>query len=337
MIIPHIGGRHAELCHFNPCFTPVIEVHSHHGTFEWFIFEAMRARLPVGFIATSDDHTCRPGMSYPLSKDGKASSFDVASGFTGLYAASLTREAVWGALKARRCYATTFSRIALDTNMGDFRMGQQVNGEKPDHLRVRAYGNSPLDTIELYNWDEKIGHVNLRPKSKTKIRIAWSGVRVKTRKKSTRWDGKLEVENGRIISAREYSFDRRDQGIVDRTPTSVAWRSNTSGDYDGIILELDFDSHTEIVFSSERIEFSFKPSEIGEGIKIYPAGGVNLKVEVGLANEDFQDLPGFVAACSTDHTFVGIEHKHDEHGNAFWVRVLQEDGHMAWSSPIFCR
>ena len=337
LIIPHIGGRHADLSYFNAKFTPVIEVHSHHGTFEWFIFEAMRARLKVGFIATSDDHTCRPGMSYPLSKDGKASSFDVASGFTALYAPSLTREGVWNALKARRCYATTFSRIVLDTSIGEAHMGQELDGVTPGDLRVRAYSNSPLDTIELYNWDEKIGHVNLRPKSKKKIRIAWSGVRVKTRKKSTRWDGGLEVRHGEIVSAKEYSFDRRDQGITERTPTSVTWRSSTSGDYDGVILELDYNENTEVVFRTQQAEFSFKPSDVGEDIRTFPAGGVNLKVEVSLANEDCRDVEEFITASSVDYTFAKVKHNAADEGNAYWVRVLQEDGHMAWSSPIFTR
>lgn len=337
LIIPHIGGRHADLSYFDPRFTPVIEVHSHHGTFEWFIFEAMRARLKVGFIATSDDHTCRPGMSYPLSKDGKASSFDVASGFTALYAPSLTREDVWNALKARRCYATTFSRIVLDTCIGDAHMGQEVDGAVNGGLRVQACSSSPLDTIELYNWDEKIGHVNLRPKGNKRIRIAWSGVRVKTRKKSTRWDGGLEVNNGRIISAEEYSFDRRDQGILQTTPTSVTWRSNTSGDYDGVILELDYNDATEIVFRTEQTEFSFRPADLGEEIITFPAGGVNLKVEVGLANEDCRDMTEYIDACCVDHTFDQMKRNHKDDGNAYWVRVLQEDGHMAWSSPIFVK
>ena len=276
-------------------------------------------------------------MSYPLSKDGRASSFDVASGFTALYTASLTRENVWKALKSRRCYATTFNRMVLETTMGEYHMGQELGEAIPRNMKVQTYSNSPLDTIELYNWDEKIGHVNLRAKNKKKIRIAWSGVRVKTRKKSTRWDGSLEVKNGYIISAKEYSFDRRDQGIVERTPTSITWRSNTSGDYDGVILELDFDTSTEILFRTEQVEFSFIPSDVGEDIRTYLAGGVNLKVEVGLANEDCRNMEEFIAACSVDHTFVEMEHNSTEDGNAYWVRVLQEDGHMAWSSPIFTR
>lgn len=336
MVIPHIGGRYATMRFFDPNFTPVIEVHSHHGTFEWFIFDAMKARLKVGFIGSSDDHTCRPGMSYPLSKDGKASSFDVASGYTALYADSLTRENVWKALKSRYCYATTFNRMVLDTHMSGYHMGEEVSELIPATMTVSVHSSSPIDTIELYNWDMKIGHANLRPKDMKRVRVAWSGVRVRTRKKSTKWDGTLEIINGRILKAEEYSFDRRDQGIVEQTETKVRWVSNTSGDYDGLILELDYNQETELVFRSEQIEFTRRVCDIGEDLTIYPAGGENLKVEVSLANRECSDFDEFIAACNVEHTFTCMN-QNKEGGNAYWVRVLQEDGNMAWSSPIFTK
>src|SRR5690606_30832950 len=61
MAVPHVGGRPGNLALSDPAFCPVIEIHSHHGTFEWFAAEAIRRGLRVGFIAGSDDHTGRPG------------------------------------------------------------------------------------------------------------------------------------------------------------------------------------------------------------------------------------------------------------------------------------
>lgn len=336
MIIPHIGGRYGTLEFANPIFTPVIEIHSHHGTFEWFIFDAMKARKKVGFIATSDDHTCRQGMSYPLSKDGKASSFDVTSGYTAIYADSLTKENVWKAIMSRNCYATTFNRMALEVKIAGHHMGEEVNEVLAKNIDVSVHTNSPIDTIELYNWDKKIAHLNMRPKSKTSFRIAWSGVRVRTRKKSTKWDGKIEIVNGKIISAEEYAFDRRDQGIKELTDNMVRWTSNTSGDYDGVILELDFDTTTELRFTSEQKNFTVKISDIGEELIIYPAGGENLKIEVSQANKKCLNIEEFLLACNANVTFENALSNTNE-DNAYWVRVLQEDGHMAWSSPIFCK
>lgn len=333
MIIPHIGGRYGSLAYFNPKFTPVIEIHSHHGTFEWFIFDAMKARAKVGFIATSDDHTCRPGMSYPLSKDGKASSFDVTSGYTAAYASELTREAIWEAIMARRCYATTFNRMVLDTQIGAFHMGQDMGSAPGDSMKVSVHSNSPIDRIDLYNWDTHISCVNMRPKDSKRIRIAWSGVRVRTRKKSTKWDGTLTICNGKFLDAQEYAFDRRDQGIKERSESMIRWTSNTSGDYDGLILTLDFNEDTEITFKSEQKEFTFRPAELNENIVTIPAGGENLKVELSLANEPCKDESEFLDACNVEYVFDHLPAQPG--GNAYWVRILQEDGHMAWSSPIY--
>jgi len=334
MIIPHIGGRYGTLKYFNPDFTPVIEVHSHHGTFEWFIFDAMRARCKVGFIANSDDHTCRPGMSYPLFKDGRASSFDVTSGFTALYAKNLSRESIWAAIKSRYCYATTFSRIILSLDLHGHHMGEDAGKIEPSGFIVTVNGNAPVDRIDLYNWERNIGHVNLRQKDKNTIRIAWSGVRVKTRKKSTKWDGSLKIINGSIIQAEEYAFDRKDQGIKDQTDTTLRWTSNTSGDYDGLLISLNHDENTEIEFNSEQISFKIMFSDISEELKIFHAGGINLKVEVSLANQKCKDINEYITACNIDHHFERLE-TNPSGGNAYWVRVLQEDGNMAWSSPIF--
>lgn len=334
MIVPHIGGRYGTLKYFNPEFTPVIEVHSHHGTFEWFIFDAMKARCKVGFIANSDDHTCRPGMSYPLSKDGRASSFDVTSGFTAVYADILSRESIWAAIRSRYCYAATFSRIILGVDLDGHHMGEDVRVADPCGLTVTVHGNAPVDTIDLYNWERNIGHVNLREKDEDKIRIAWSGVRVRTRKKSTRWDGSLKIIDGSIVRAEEYAFDRKDQGIKEQTDTMLRWTSNTSGDYDGLILSLRHNENTVLEFNSEQINFKIKVSEISEEIKIFHAGGINLKVEVSLANRTCKDLDEHVAACNIVHHFEHLD-SNPVGGNAYWVRVLQEDGNMAWSSPIF--
>lgn len=103
LTVAHVGGRYANLDTLDDRLTPVIEVHSHHGTFEWMIDEAFRRGLRVGFICGSDDHTCRPGLSYPTLNTSRAlTSFDVRGGLTAVFAPELTREALWQALRDRR-------------------------------------------------------------------------------------------------------------------------------------------------------------------------------------------------------------------------------------------
>lgn len=162
MAIPHIGGRHANLDYFNSDFISMIEIHSHHGTFEWFIEEAMKRKLKVGFIGTSDDHSCRIGLSYPIVTfaDDFGATFDVKSGLTAVYAKDLTRESLWEAFKSRRCYATTASRIILNYDIDGFEMGSEINLSKKPQLNIQVSGNAPLDHVEIYRGTKLIKRIN---------------------------------------------------------------------------------------------------------------------------------------------------------------------------------
>lgn len=333
MAIPHVGGRYGNFDYYNEEFIPCIEIHSHHGTFEWYIEEAMKRRMKVGFVGSSDDHTCRPGMSYPLSKDGRASSFDVASGYTAIYSKELTRDGIWEALKERRCYATTFNRLALDVRVDGHFMGEEISISHKPKIDISILGHVPIDNIKIFNWENKIADIDLQDKAKKKIKISWSGVRVRTRKKSTRWDGSIFIENGYIEKVDEYAFDRLDQGVKLATKQRIDWISNTSGDRDGLIVEINGDEDTIINFVSEQKSVKVALQDIINEKQIFNAGGENLLVTMELANEEIISEEMYLEKCIPKITFVDESIKNGL--NAYWVRVLQDDGHMAWSSPIF--
>ncbi len=328
MLIPHIGGRYANLDYFNTKYSSVIEMHSHHGTFEWFIDEAMKRRMKVGFIAASDDHTCRPGLSYALSKEVGA--FDVDSGYMGVFAPDLTKISVWNAIKARRCYASTIDRLFLDTRIGHLKMGQEGEMSGKLTMSVETAGKYPLEEVVLYDWDKVVETRKLMPSDNQKIRVRWSGVLYRGRGKSANWNGMLTVKKGCIRDAKEYGIDRSDQGIKMLTNSSVQWASSTSGDYDGLILDIEGDENTVLVFTSKIGSCEVKYADILKGDIKVDMGGLNLKVEFGLAPIELD---------SEDESFrnaqITFELPEDNGEHAYWVKVLQNNGNAAWASPIF--
>ncbi|MFI3249972.1 MAG: DUF3604 domain-containing protein [Eubacteriales bacterium] len=334
MVIPHIGGRYGNLEYYDPEVMKVIEIHSHHGTFEWFAMDAMKKRLKVGFIATSDDHTCRPGLSYPLSRNGRsfAGAFDVASGFSGVYATDLSREAIWDAIQARRCYASSFDRVYLDMKVDGHWMGEEYTASAgtPPKLTLKAGGVCAIETITLFDWDKEITKVNLLPKKETEIRVRWSGVVYRGRGKSADWHGMLYVEDGCIRSAKTYAFDRLDQGIDVSTDHFVSWRSSTSGDFDGLVLRVEGDDQTGLRFHSEQGDVTVTLGEIRKQACVFPMGGLNLEVEFDLAPdlEACEDL----AHAQTEFTY-DLPSTAGEH--AYWARITQSNGNSAWASPVF--
>ena len=335
LLIPHIGGRYANLDYFNPAFSSVIEIHSHHGTFEWFAFDAMRKRMKVGFIAASDDHTCRPGLSYPLSGHGKSASgaFDVANGFTGVFAPALTKQAIWDAIRKRHCYASTFDRIYLETRIGSFFMGDEGAVSGTPVLEVKAAGNYPIESYEIYDWDERIYSSDCLSRDSRRVRIRWSGVVYRGRGKSCRWDGMVYIQGGKIASAEKYAFDRIDQGIVIKSDKYVKFTSSTSGDYDGLILDLEATDSTVVKFSSKAGYAEAAYGEIMSRGFEKDMGGLNLKLEMAPAYEEVaQD--GYPDRSRLD---IRKELPSSPGEHAFWVKVLQSNGNAAWSSPIFVK
>ncbi|NWG14488.1 MAG: CehA/McbA family metallohydrolase [Acidobacteria bacterium] len=90
-------------------------------------------RLSV--VASSDDHRSHPGQPN--------------CGLTAVRAASLTREAIFDALRNRRTYGTTGSRIILDFSINGAEMGSEIQVERTAQIRVRVCGTDTIDLLEV--------------------------------------------------------------------------------------------------------------------------------------------------------------------------------------------
>lgn len=339
MAVPHVGGRHGNFDYYNPELIKLIEIHSNHGIFEWFIREAMDRGMKVGFVATSDDHYSRQGLSYPvvLNYDVAGVSFEVKAGFTAVYSEELTRESIWEALQERRCYATTCSRILMNVKIDDHYMGAEIELNKIPQIDVSVKGNAPIDYVEIYRKNDIIlRRDKFKPDengSNKRVKIFWSGVRTKYRRKTVKWDGRLFVQNGQILSADEYSFDRKDQGITEMSKQHVAWNSCTAGDVDGLILELETNDDTVLKFVSEQANFEIDMNDISYEPKEVFVGELDRKVTYHFEKECPLIAEQEFECFNEEFSFVDQEVLSGL--NPYYVKVVQKDGNMAWSSPIY--
>ena len=74
------------------------------------------------------------------------------SGFACVYAESLTRDAIFCALKERRCYGTTGVRAILEFSVNGTPMGGEATVQGPDQprtVRVHAIGSEPLELLRV--------------------------------------------------------------------------------------------------------------------------------------------------------------------------------------------
>ncbi|HPQ45858.1 MAG TPA: DUF3604 domain-containing protein [Clostridia bacterium] len=328
MAIPHVGGRYGNFDFYNPDFIPVVEIHSHHGSFEWFFRDALAMGLKPGIIAASDDHSCRPGLSFPteVSSRGGFVSFDVKGGYTAVFADELTREAIWNAIMARHCYGTSGERMIASFNCGDYSMGDEFETESPPVLDIDITGTDDIRDLYVMRNLEQVFRLNdTRPRDFTRVYIEWSGVRVKSRAKKNIWEGSISVNNGSIKGLYEYNNQKRPGRCKMTSPGTVSINSATSGDTDGIEIELETNPGTTITVDFGNIVFSFPVSELADGYIIHDCGGVNLEVRAGHPPLHTQK------AVSLQFIDTNIQ----PGTNAYWVKAVQNDGHTLWTSPMY--
>jgi hypothetical protein len=91
--------------------------------------------LELSTIASSDDHRAHPGMPH--------------QGVAAVFAESITREAVFDALRERRTYATTGVRILLDVSVDDLPMGGHGSAGRPLTVRGDAVGTGVISLVEV--------------------------------------------------------------------------------------------------------------------------------------------------------------------------------------------
>jgi len=305
LIIPHVGGRYADLRFHDPSLEPLVEIYSAWGEFEWLLADALERGYRVGVVCGSDEHKGRPGASRPGS-----ATFGVRGGLLCILASELTREALWEALWARRCYGTTGERIALEFEAGNTLMGGELETSDIPHFHVRVAGTQEIERIELRRGMECVATF---PDPQDVVRSPHD------------WDGSIECVGTSIADARPYAFDSPVEKLTEVSAHRVAWRSVTTGDSDGVTLTLDPADRGVLRFATSIVSFKLDLQELQREPRVYHAGGLGQQVVVerlprGVSRDVQVDL------CDTTLP-DGMTPYH--------IMVLQVDGAKAWSSPIW--
>ncbi len=335
-LMPHIGGRRANLDFFNGEFMPFIEIYSDHGQFEWFLREALDRGLVVGFTANSDDAYGKLGDSIPGDR-----LFAVHGGISCVFASGLSRNELWQAFKARRVYGTTGERMQLRFRAGRHWMGEEIRADGPLTFTVEASGTAGIDRIDLFHGSDIVHTYKGQPETALdKLKVVWRGAASRERARQTIWQGHVAVSEGRITDFRRYRLDYPLEKLEQDDPRRVAFDTITAGDEDGVVLSVDAPSTANLVIdgsvrarnqfgedagNSRRLSFVIPLADLTEDESLFDLGGVDREVAVRRFGSGYPRTVRFEWTESSDHAKSG----------AYWVRVLQEDGATAWSSPIF--
>jgi len=329
-VIAHVGGRYADMAMHDPEIEIAAEIHSAWGTFEWLAEDAFARGYRVGLCASSDGHKGRPGASYP-----GALKFGSMGGLTCILAPRLDRPEIHRALRARRFYATTGNRplLRVQVRTADGReaeMGETIErGDGVPRLFVEAQGTAPIESVEVRSGARLLRTARPHGQDRTgsRIKVLWSGAEVRGRGRMVAWDGELVVRGNRLTGIQPVNFwnPLRPPRTVGRN--RVQWRSVTTGGDAGLILTLARPDAGSLEIETAQRAARLTIGSVGTPPRTWACGGLSKRLSV-------YRLPDPAAAAESFSFSLPLNDLRPG-DNPVYVRVNQEDGHAAWSSPIY--
>jgi len=348
-VIAHVGGRYADLRYAHDGrIERTVEVHSSWGTFEWLLHDAFAMGYRVGVVCHSDDHKGRPGATTP-----GASTFGAIGGLSCYFMPELTRDALFEALRTRRHYGTTGTRLYLDVrgmfekdvtgfsedpqlgpaqelSVREAMMGDIIRpGGAAMKLLVEAIGTAPLERIDVLHGARVVQ--TARPYSPAdlgrRVRVLWQGAEYRGRGRETVWQGKLAVEGNRIARFAPVNFLNPERKVEEISPgAALAWTSVTTGNLAGIDLWLDKARTGVLRITTDVVSGDVELGKLADDTVAFDGGGLGRALAVyRLPESDWSRR----LTLAHDVAFAGGADL------PVYVRVTQADGHQAWSSPIY--
>ncbi|MCB0085172.1 MAG: hypothetical protein KDE47_29730 [Caldilineaceae bacterium] len=109
-------------------------------------------------------------------------------------------------------------------------------------------------------------------------------------------------------------------------PHTITWQSATAGNYAGFTVRVAGNSESRLQFTSAPCEFACTLKQVQLAPLVVDAGAVNKRVAIGPAPRT--DGPDTVELSYRDTQPLTGE-------TPYWVRIVQVDQGMAWSSPVY--
>ena len=345
------GFRGINWAAFTPEFSPVVEIMSFHGAAEHseaapeYLHAmgprdyrstaqyALAAGHVFGFIGSSDHHSAHPG-SYGY-------------GQVAVWAAELSRRAVWDALAQRRCYAITGDRIALDFALNGAPMGAVLPYQRAREIAVAVEAAAAIDYIEVLRNNRVLQRESVLPAPpavdsplKIRLELGWGEA-----EELTDWLVDLRVENGALLGIEPHlrGHDITIPIIDDVTPC--------------VLSHLEYNGGNQLRLRTQTPRNATVRSAATQAVTLHVSGkaaaiqgrinGIEIKLPVSdlLPGARVYYTGGFVSPCFVFQRAVpATEYRHqfalrdaaaDAGRSWYYVRVRLRNGQWAWSSPIW--
>jgi hypothetical protein len=353
VVIPH-AHQAGDYRQSDPQLEPLIEIMSQHGSFEWFGRLYLQHGHRVGFTAASDNHLSQPGYSAPLG-----GSLSQRGGLGAILAPNGSTDAIFDGMKRLSAYATTGERMILDFTVNDVAMGQRGPFAQQRDISANIIGTAPIDRVTLIKNDEVLYEQSYLDNADQRLSKAdtfllsfasaanpyhphdnprgWRG-----------WEGTLEVHNATLESIEpvDAGFPLQTANPSSDSANRVMFSTKTRGDTSSYLIKLNG------VQRSTRIDFDLVETlESGGAPPFYrraqriPADSFSLAFK-DLTNGELghtQVVDGYMDRTTLRRVItngprevtINYTDESDQQGDYYFLRVVQANDAMAWSSPIW--
>jgi hypothetical protein len=159
-----------------------------------------------------------------------------------------------------------------------------------------------------------------------RIKIVWSGAEVRGRARMAAWDGNLRVKGNRIVAAESINFWNANAPPEKTGADGFAWRSVTTGGVAGMILTLERPQEGVLEIKTAQRAVRMAVKSAGLEPRTWDCGGLRKKIEI-YRLPDRRDSLEFSFRLPLAELQPG--------DNPVYLCMVQEDGHMAWTSPVY--
>ena len=281
-------------------------------------------------------------------------------GYTALFADELTVPGVIAALTNRRAYATTGARMLVAVDVAGAPMGAETTTDRPPTISGLVSGTAPLEAIEVYRGLDLIHTYPLDPRPRRGVlRVLWEGAAHRDSYSAVIWDGSLTVGSGEGGRRPELHgpietlrFDSPRCWVEPEGDSALRWHGVTCGYRSGFVVRLALlgeDAWLELTLRSSLAtmsafggfgdqspkRISYTPMEtlrcriamadLDRGPVTFYLGALDRRITLSWA-------PG---ATDRDLRFAYTDPEPLPGINPYWLKVIQQDQEMAWTSPVF--
>jgi len=345
VVIPH-AHMAGDFKTSDPAVERMVEIASNHGAFEWLGKAYLAEGHRIGFLGGSDSHTEHPGLRV-LRRDTPQSDFP--GGLAAVYASERTTDSIFDALFARQGYATNGAKIALRTTVNGS-TAREIAPQPTARIEGQVAGVGPIASITLVKNGRDIETLDYTQLSSPPGRSGLLRVRLFSEsdpkahlvasRETRNWTGRLQVDGAAISRIEADGHTNIYTESLARSATDagrIDFNLRTHGAPKDILIHLaDIGEAPRLSIEGQsglgyaRALTEIEPVTATISLSEAARAPVSVPASVKFP-EDLIDVRFVAPVSERDRTFR-FEDKSAREGDYYYVRILQTDGFMAWSS-----